>query len=62
MPSPSTTGAPASSPDAPDPFNRQDAGNGHPELDLVALAKKIYALFKQDARWERERRGRNRAQ
>ena len=43
--------------------NRTEQPGGRPnqaEIDLRALAEKIYKLLKEEARIERERRGRSR--
>jgi hypothetical protein len=43
--------------------NRAEPPSGRPsqaEIDLKALAEKIYKLLKEEARIERERRGRSR--
>ena len=59
MPFSRTTDAPASSQDTKDVSDIDGAEIGYPEIDLNALAKKVYALFKQDARLERERLGKH---
>ena len=53
MPAPDTTGVPESSEPA-----RGVQGPAGQEIDLQALAAKVYELLKQEARLERERLGR----
>jgi hypothetical protein len=44
------------------PDNEQETGNpANDEIDVQALAEKVYELLKKEARIERERLGRRRA-
>lgn len=54
MPSPSTTGA-----NEPSERARETRESTGQEIDLKALAERIYKLLKEEARLERERLGRH---